>query len=116
VDPLGTRQQRLARIREGALGGQQQQGVGGHAKGRGGFDRAGGADLRLAQPEESFFFAEIDLDVPAPDIGLDDDLRVEVFIGAEEKRRLAIQQLRVLAEATDSGGVGGRCLSVGSLV
>ncbi|MFZ0960533.1 MAG: hypothetical protein WAO35_06470, partial [Terriglobia bacterium] len=58
-------QQGLARSGEGALGGEQEQGVGGDAEGGGGFDRAGIAHLRLAHSQQGFFFAEINLDVPA---------------------------------------------------
>ena len=104
MDPLGARQQGLARIGEGALGGEQQQGVGGDAEGGGGFDRAGIAHLRLAHPQQSFFFAEINLDVPALDIGFDDDLGVEVFIGAEQKGGLTIKQLGALAQAISERG------------
>jgi len=83
---------------------QQQQGVGGHAEDGGVFDRAGIADLRLAHSEQSFFFAEINFDVPAPDISLDDDLRVEVFLGAQEEGGLTIKQLGALAQTIGERG------------
>ena len=72
---------------KGALGGEEQQGVGSDGEGGGGFDGAGGADLRLAHAEQGFFLAEIDFDVPAVEVSFDDELGVEVFIGAERERR-----------------------------
>ena len=102
--PLGARQQGVARVGEGALGGEEQQGVGSDAEGGGGFDGAGGADLGLAHAQQGFFLAEIDFDVPAVEVGFDDELGVEVGIGAEEKGGLAIEQLGTLAQAITEGG------------
>ena len=102
--PLGAWQQGVARAGKGALGSEEQQGVGSDGEGGGGFDGAGAADLRLAHAEQGFFLAEIDFDVPAVKVSFDDELGVEVFIGAEEKGGTAIEQLGTLAQAITEGG------------
>ena len=89
---------------EGSLGGQQQQGVGGHAEGGSGLDGARSAHLCLADAEQGFLLAEIDLHVPARDIGLDDDLGVQVFIRADQKGGLAIKQFGTFAQAVSERG------------
>jgi hypothetical protein len=58
----------------------------------------------LAHAEQGFLLAEIDLHVPAGDIGFDKDLRVKTFIRANEKGGLAIKQFGALAQAVSEGG------------
>ena len=53
--------------------------------------RVGAADLGLADAEQGFSLAEIDFDVPAVKVSFDDELGVEVFIGAEEISGAAIE-------------------------
>jgi hypothetical protein len=72
--PLGARQQRLARAGKGTLGSEEQQGVSSDGEGGGGFDGAGAADLRLAHAEQGSFLAEMNFDVPAVNVGFDDEL------------------------------------------
>ncbi len=62
---LGRGSRAVARVGEGALGSEEQQGVGGDGEGGGGFDGAGAADLRLAHAQQGFFLAEIDFDAPS---------------------------------------------------
>jgi len=102
-DPLGAGQQVLAGIGEGALGSQEEQGVGGYAECRSGLDGARVPHLGLAHAQQGFLLAEIDLHVPASDIGVDEELGVEVFIRADEKGGLAIEQFGTLAQAVSQG-------------
>jgi len=103
ANPFGAWEQGVGRIPEGALGRQEQEGIGSDGEGGGGFDRVGAADLRLADSQQSFFFAKIHLDTPALEVGFDDRPRIEVRVGAEQERRLAIEQLGALAQAISEG-------------
>ena len=89
--PFGTWEQILAGAGKGALGSQEEQGVGSNGEGGCGFHRAGAADLRLTGTEQGFLLAKVDFDVPAVKVSFDDELGVEVFIGAEEKSGAAIE-------------------------
>ena len=103
-NPLGTGQQGVARSGKGLLGGEEQQGVRSHGEGGGGFDGTGAADLRLAHAEQGFFLTEIDFDVPALEVGFDNEPGVELFIGADEKGRITIEELRAFAQAISERG------------
>ena len=96
--------QGLAGIGEGALGGQEQQGVGGDAEGGGGFHRRGAADLGLADAQQSFLFAKVDLNTPAMQIGFDEKLGVEVGVGAEQEGGLAIEEFAPGGQAVPQRG------------
>ena len=51
--------------------------------------RGGGADVGVARADEGFFLAEVDLDAPAPEVGLEEFFEAHVWIGAEEFGPLA---------------------------
>ena len=87
----------------GALSGEEEEGVGGDAEGGGGFHRGGAADLGLADSEQSFLFAEVDLDTPAMQVGFDEALGVEEGVGAEQKGRLTVEELGALTQAIAEG-------------
>ncbi len=58
----------------------------------------------MAHAQQGFLLAEIDLYLPARDVGLDDELGVQVFIRADQKGGLAIEQFGTLAQAVSQGG------------
>ncbi len=49
----------------------------------------GGTDVGVARADEGFFLAEVDLDAPAPEGGLEEFFEAHVRIGAEEFGSLA---------------------------
>ncbi len=103
MNPWGVWQQGVRRVPEGALRSPEQAGIGGDGEGGGGFDRVGLADRRLADSQQSFFFAKINLDTPAMEIGFDEGLGIEVGVGAKQERRLAIEELGAFAQAISEG-------------
>src|SRR6267154_4294086 len=78
-------------------GGQQQQTVTGYLQLRKPPNRLGIPDLALGHSEQRFLIAVIAFDLPAVHIGLSERLQVEVRVGADQKRRLAVQHLGTLA-------------------
>ena len=107
--PLGAWQQGVAGAAEGALGREEEQGVGSDGEGGGGLHRAGRSDLRLTCAEQGFLLAKIDFDVPAVEVSFDDKLGVEVGVGAEEKSGAAIEQLGTLTQAISEGAMTMSC-------
>lgn len=95
----------LESLREpvGAMGGQEKEGVGGGEESGDGFDGVRGADLRLVNAKEGFFVAEVEFDLPPPQIGLKEALQGERGIGADQVGGLAIEDPGVLGEAIAQG-------------
>ena len=57
----------------------------------------------MAHAQQSFLLAKIDFDVPALEIGLDEEPRVELFIGTDQKGGLAIEELGAAAQPVSEG-------------
>ena len=51
-----------------------------------------GANLRLANTEQSLFISEIDFDVPALEVRFNDSVCFHGRVSADQKRGLAVQQ------------------------
>src|SRR6516165_3152704 len=67
---------------------QQEQGVGGHGRGGLQLNAVWVTHLRLAKPEKALLISEIYLDVPAPQIALEQSLKRKSWIGTDQKSRL----------------------------
>lgn len=59
--------------------------------------------MRLSDAQQGFFIAEVDLDIPAPDIGLKDLLEREVGVGADEEGRLSVEESAHFGQAIVQG-------------
>lgn len=90
VSPFGRGKTALGKGTD-SVGRQQEEGVGGDAESG---DRLSGSrvsDLSLTDAEESFFIAEVDLDIPAPEVGLEELPGGEGGIGTYEISGLAVE-------------------------
>ena len=86
-------------ISEGLIGCQEKHGVGGHGESRGVLHGCLGTNLCLANSHELFFITEIDLDVPSPDICLDDLLERESRVGAQQIGGFSVQESAFFSKA-----------------
>ena len=93
--------QRIARLLPGTVlfPGDQQHGVRGDDQRGRGVDRVWMAHLLFAQPQRRFLVAEVHLDVPAPDIGLDDLFHGRLRIGADDVGGFSIKDFGILIQA-----------------
>ena len=65
---------------------QQQERVDEDEEGGGGSDGGIGADLEFAEAEQGFFVAEVEFDLPAPQVGLQDLLGRQRGVGTDQVR------------------------------
>ena len=105
ASPFGRRQHRSQSL----LGihfqrGEPEHGVGCHV------DRwqvlVGGSrsDLSLAHPEKTFLVTEVNFDLPAPQVVLEQGLDIPMHVGADQIRGLAVEHFGVLAQAVAERG------------
>jgi len=88
---------------EGLVGSDKEQGVGEYGESGCGLHGADVTDLRLSDSKKRLFVPETNLDVPALEVGLYDQGRIEGGIGADEKGRPTVVERSLL-----SGPVGER--------
>lgn len=93
-----------AALRAGQQRGDPQQGVSGDGDRGQVLVGGGGADVGVAGADEGFFLAEVDLDAPAPEVGLEEFFEAHVRIGAEEVGGLAVEEFGILAQAVAERG------------
>src|SRR5207253_5327999 len=72
-------------------------------KGRNEFDGKFGANLGLADTDELLFVTMVDLDVPTPEVVLNDGLKRQIRIGADQIGGLAVKQAALFSEAIPQG-------------
>lgn len=82
---------------------QQQEGIQEDEERGGGAEGRAGPNLGFAETEQGLLIPEVDFDLPAPKIGLQDLLRGQVRIGADEVSRIAIAEMGPLAEPVGHG-------------
>ena len=70
--------------------GQQECCIAGHGKGGLAFDRPGRTDLGLANPDDLLFISMIDLDIPSPEVILDQVTQWQIRVRADQISGLAI--------------------------
>ena len=76
----------------------EEHGIGSNSQSGYVFDGAVVSDLSLSDAEKGFFVAEVDLDVPAPDIGLNKLVDRRVRVSADQIGGFAIKKARMFRE------------------
>src|SRR5215469_4900251 len=72
---------------------QQEQGVGGHSRCGLQLHTVGVTHLSLPETQQALLISEIELNVPAPQIALEQSLQRKGWIGTDQKSGLSIEQL-----------------------
>jgi len=88
----------------GASHRQQQHRIRGDLEGGNRFHGIGVAHLRLAHAQQNFLLPEVDFDVPAPDVALEQSNYVGMRIGANQKGGFTVKKLGALAEPISQRG------------
>ena len=98
--PLGNGEGGLSSIEAVSLGrGEQEQRVACHGEGGNKLDGTRGTNLGLPDTNKLLFVTMVDLDVPAPEVVLNDGLKRQSGIGADQIGGLAIKKAALRGEA-----------------
>jgi len=82
--PFGLRQESDVGTAESQMPGDQQHAVSGNCKGGSGLHRCDVSHFSLSHTEKGFFVSEVDFDIPALKVGLNDLAGLQFRIGADE--------------------------------
>jgi hypothetical protein len=96
--PLPARKRQRAVGEMAVFQGQQQERVGENEERSRGAHGGIAAGLRLAEAQQGFFVAEVEFDLPAPQVGLQDLLRRHGGIATEQVGRIPVAKMRALAQ------------------